>query len=79
MKPLSISFTDEDDNSIEKEFFYADNVTKVVDRLRSDLEDAWWMLKLRMQAWYLHVKLIDREGIMIPSRYCYDPRRVYIL
>jgi hypothetical protein len=43
------------------------------------LEEAWWMMMVRMQAWNMSIKLVMREGLTVPHYYYGDPSRVYIL
>lgn len=74
---------------IERAFFYAENVTKVVREMESSdgldpierpcYEDAWWMLMLRLQAWTMGIKVVNRDGAKIPSHYYDNKTRVYIL
>lgn len=80
---------------MERAFVYAENVAKVIDAVefgrhihdfssvddfRVYVEDMWWrMMMLRMQAWHMGVKLINREGVTVPHQYYDDPSRIYIL
>ncbi|KAF2823684.1 hypothetical protein CC86DRAFT_58612 [Ophiobolus disseminans] len=47
--------------------------------LEPDIEEAWWMLMLRMQAWNMIHNVVHREGVTAPHHYYDDPSRVYIL
>lgn len=70
---------------VERAFIYADNVPKVIDGMeklgypRTDIEDAWWMLVIRGQAWEMGINRIDDKSMIVPSNYYNSPTRVYIL
>jgi hypothetical protein len=73
----------------ERAFLYAENVSKVVKYMekidtreasqRPSYEDAWWMMMMRLHAWMMSIRLVDREGVKISSEYYDNPVRVYIL
>jgi hypothetical protein len=75
----------------ERAFLYVENIPKIVSALHLEdclnpresvlppIEEAWWMMMLRMQAWNMGVKLVMREGMTVPHYYYGDPSRVYIL
>lgn len=72
----------------ERAFIYADNVPKVVKEMRvtryhregaaQDVQDAWWMLMLRAQAWEMGVGKVVDPRMKVPSSYYGGPTRVYI-
>ena len=77
---------------MERAFIYVENLAKFIstigtldpprtysrDRIPS-VEEAWWMLMLRMQVWNMIHDVVHREGITAPHHYYGDPSRVYIL
>jgi hypothetical protein len=72
----------------ERAFVYAENIAKLslaIGRYQWNpspsitIEDAWWMMMLRMQAWNMGIKLITREGVTVSHQYYNDQSRVYIL
>lgn len=69
----------------ERAFIYADNVPKVVAEMAergfrdSDIEDAWWVLMLRMQVWEMSINRVPDKAMKVPSSYYNSPTRVYIL
>jgi hypothetical protein len=73
----------------ERAFLYAENVSKVVKHMeeidtreasqRPSYEDAWWMMMMRLHAWMMSIRLVDRERVKIPSESYDNPARVYIL
>jgi hypothetical protein len=73
----------------ERAFLYADNISKVVEYMekidireaskRPCYEDAWWMMMMRLHAWMMSIRLVDREGVKISSEDYENPARVYIL
>jgi hypothetical protein len=72
----------------ERAFIYVENIAKLSSMigrhqwnpsLSITIEDAWWMMMLRMQAWNMGIKLITREGVTVSHQYYNDQSRVYIL
>jgi hypothetical protein len=71
----------------ERAFVYAENIPKIVEDVAlwnrvsnlPPIEEAWWMMMLRMQAWNMGVDLMMRQGLTVPHYYYGDPSRVYIL
>lgn len=74
---------------IERAYIYAENVPKFVEEIKKShhhngnknisYEDVWWTMMMRLHAWTMSVRWIDREGVKIPSEYHDNPIRVYIL
>jgi len=73
----------------ERAYIYADNVPKFVEQMEQShhhngnknisYEDVWWTMMMRLHAWTMSVRWMDREGVKIPSEYYDNPIRVYIL
>lgn len=42
-------------------------------------EEAWWMMMMRLHAWTMGHKWVDRKGVKIPSEYYQNPTLVCIL
>jgi hypothetical protein len=93
LKPQSTSQYQGDPIFTERAFVYVENIPEVVSKVGLELtrsryqvhfsstmiEDAWWMMMLRMQVWDMSVNLVMREGLTIPYQYYGDPSTVYIL
>ena len=71
----------------ERAFIYVDNIPKIVDDMdvrcngkcdSDSVEDAWWMLMVRMQCWEMGVNRVVQKSC-VPSSYYNSPTRVYIL
>jgi hypothetical protein len=76
----------------ERAFVYVENIAEIVNAINAailehvtpgfpipDIEEAWWMAMLRMQAWNMGIKLIVRKGLKVPIDYYEDPSRIYIM
>jgi hypothetical protein len=72
----------------ERAFIYVENIAKISSMigryqwnpsLSITIEDAWWMMMLRMQAWNMGIKLTTREGVTVSHQYYNDQSRIYIL
>jgi hypothetical protein len=72
----------------ERAFVHVENIAKLSSMIGRyqwnpspsiTIEDAWWMMMLRMQAWNMGIKLITREGVTVSHQYYNDQSRVYIL
>jgi len=72
----------------ERAYVYAENLPQVLATMKqvgpdlysdSHIEEAWWTLMLRMQAWNMGIKMVTREGAAVPSQFYNSPSRVYIL
>jgi len=66
---------------------YVDLVPELVAEMRrrdhelseSIIEQAWWMLMLRIMTWYMAVHFVDSSGYAIPSFLYYSQTPVYIM
>ncbi|KAI4653203.1 uncharacterized protein J4E79_008717 [Alternaria viburni] len=75
----------------ERACVYADNVPKFVEEMEESqrgwnhgdvpipYEDVWWTMMMRLNAWTMSVRWMDREGVKIPCEHYHNPTRVYIL
>jgi hypothetical protein len=58
---------------MEHAFLYVENIPKVVIYMgkidgreaseRPSYEDAWWMMMMRLHAWIMSIRLVDRAGV----------------
>lgn len=75
----------QDEYFTERAFLYADNLPHVrINMLErgfsgEDVEDAWWLLMLRSQAWAAAINRLAGQGGKVPSSYYASPTKVYIL
>lgn len=73
----------------ERAYIYTENVPEFVREMENShhhnrdknisYEDVWWTMMMRLHAWTMSVRWMDREGVKIPSEYYDNPIRVYIL
>ena len=73
----------------ERAYIYAENVRKFVEEMEKSrhhnpsknvsYEDVWWTMMMRLHAWTMSVRWMDRDWVKIPSEYYGNPTRVYIL
>jgi hypothetical protein len=85
--PISLASNQHQGDTVftERAFVYVDNISKFVSEVNvgwptsDEIEEAWWMMMLRMQVWNWNVKLTMREGLTVPHQYYGDPTRIYIL